>query len=1074
MPLSAEKTELEITTANQLKDKLSQLISLLISYVPEYHSDEELDRFLDAIETCLIDRKVLPTLAHPEGPAAALTKIVIKAETDFKKDTGLEIKLVDTFKELFDLRTKYSDKLQFSQDILDFSIALRQRIKSAVMKEASVLGKMRESYRGEVYSEWPGLDKRETVNSFNLHIITSESSWTVPGGVQAYLHAGWSPPQAFVDAVMSAPEILINTTHYMGSGGYMTLRISNELLNVIKGNGEIGGDPSHAIGFHFLLIADNGEKIIADSHGGEEELSHGGVTVTKLGSIKYKGVDVTAEFNRKMESLFIAGSKQIRSLRGDKPDSVLVDMVTGIITVNQPKDRIKPMIAPALKREMKEKETQTVFNSLFPLAIITPVSDDEKKDNVLYFSVEKNRVPQLLERINALLPTNMYPGPAILPKEAAYEPETDRYILRVGSWRMRYIAERIPAISDLEDAVGENARLVHLNHKESSLKFTFPNTESMWVAIKELVAANVLNPYQIYLSEDNNPTFYILGPINEAGFPEAIRLAASRAPAAGAGLLTNPDARKVEEEHISAGATIVKHDVSRDQEIIRQTLEAAVVPVQWHEAIKIEFNATTKSYVIKLEPKRCDAITRDLLNKALHSLHLMTNSELITKDKQSSVILKNPEKFVDDIKSRPAIARRLTECMNVIIREAAGESLDIVVRDESTTSRELVHVGRGESFQLATVDPGRRFLTKEMNTLLLKAYEGKDFSRIVELLKRGANAKDLLVKIISTKDTDFLKRLLAESLINPNAIIQERYGKHYSCLAYALDMRSWLRPTPVSAGAGAGFFKPHEDLDDMVLTLLKAGASPLPVTEGDITSVSPLSQLQIMQAQDKHDLALHILSALEAKKAEGYDIAPLLNERLNDSLLFYTNMYTCGDMRAIRKMVDIGATVTPSLIFRIVDYIPDNASKETQEGIYACARDLQGRCAECTPASLIQHATESLCNSLSTCQSAFEQYLALKENPDENDERRRLYLDAVRSRLDPANDAMYTQRLYNCFPDLRRALVREINDKLSEFESNIRDIRGKIPEAVDKADHYGRSMRGWYVPEPDAGPRPGK
>ena len=1045
-------------TTTSIQDKLSELVGLLIANIPAHHTEEQLDRFIVAIENYLLNGKVLTTIAHPDANLHAVKKIIARAKAEFEKDTGLKINLIDILTELFELCLGDSER----ECILNFSIGLGERIKSALMNKYSVLEEMRKSYKGKTHSEWPGLDIKASESDFNVRINTKNSAWQVPGGVRAYLQAGWSPPQAFVDDIMSANFIFTEMTIYMGSGGFEAHRISNESLNVIKGNGEIGAFPSKSIGYHFLLTADNGEKIIADSHGGEAAIPYGSLTVTKLGPIQYEGKDVTAEFNKKIEFLF---DKMLKNASTSK--SMLINMETGKFRLDTMGYNLLPMIDMSAcsaslfdpfnrKKRIFLEKNEALLKSLFTRALISPMDNYEQQNDVIYFSVEQDRVMQILGRINAYLLDYRLGSKVIPPTEVKKGPRTNEYIIAIDIERMRFLSKKKPGmtISDLEDIMGEEARLAHLSHKNSSFLCTFFDTKSMWLAIHDLIESEVLNPYQIYLSDDNESAFYILGPINEAGFPLAHHLAEAR--------MAAPSAKMMLEDNIQLGlvaeakATIVIDDPSLGINIIRQTLEAAIVPLQWHEAIKIEFNAATQDYVIKLDPRTCVGITRDLINKALNNLSIMTHSELINEDKESVITLKNPQQFVDDIKKKPAIARRLKECINAIIKQSAGLSLDLVVHKELAANSELVHLGEGKSFQLATIDPGTHFLKTEMNTLILNAYEAKDIIRITELLQYGDNTKVLLVAIIKKNDANFLMELLKRHLINPNTIILENDGQHYSCLAYALSEcthPSPVEPTlipPASAGGNLSFkfFERSKSYEKMVGTLLNAGASPLPITDGSIISVSPLSQLNIMSSQEIHDVALQIIYALEAQKDKGHDIIPILNESINNC---FVKPYLCGclDMRAIRKMVALGATVTPSLIFSIVEYSYNNPGEPEQEAIYAFARELQGHCAECTQASLVKNATRYLRSLLDAQLKALDKYCAMKNDLGSS------FLSRINMNWDIKDGTVrIINHLYHCFPDFRESLAKEIEDELAEFKSKIIVLRKEIPEAFIKADKY--------------------
>ena len=717
------------------------------------------------------------------------------------------------------------------------------------------------------------------------------------------------------------------------------------------------------------------------------------------------------------------------------------------------------------KKRIFIEKNDALLKSLFTRALISPMDNYEQQNDVLYFSVEQDRVSQILERINTYLVDYRLGSKVIPHTEVKKGPRADEYIIAIDIERMRFLSQKTPGmtISDLEDIVGEEARLAHLSHKNSSFLCTFFDTKSMWIAIHDLIESEVLNPYQIYLSDENESAFYILGPINEAGFALAHHLAEAR--------MAAPSAKMLLEDNIQLGlvaeakATMVIDDPSVCINIIRQTLEAAIVPLQWHEAIKIEFNAATQDYVIKLDPRTCVGITRDLINKALNNLYLMTHSELINEDKEFFIILKNPQQFVDDIKKRPAIARRLKECINAIIKESEGLSLDLVVHKEIATNSELVHLGKGQSFQLATIDPGTHFLKKEMNTLILNAYEAKDISRITELLQYGDNTKVLLVAIIKKNDAGFLIELLKGHLINPNTIILENDGQHYSCLAYALaecNYPSPIEPTLIPpAGAGGKlsfkFFERSKSYDKMVGTLLNAGASPLPITDVSIISVSPLSQLNIMSSQKTHDVALQIISALETQRDKGHDIIPILNESINNC---FDKPYLCGclDMRAIRKMVALGATVTPSLIFSIIEYSYKNPGDPEQEAIYAFARELQGHCAECTQASLVKNATRYLRNLLGSQLKLLDKYCAMKNDLGYG------FLSRIDRCWDIKNDAVrIINHLYHCFPDLQELLEEEIKDELREFKSKIIALRKETPEAFITADEYMETIEEMFT-----------
>ena len=80
-------------TTTSLQDKLSELVSLLISQIPLHHTEEQLDRFLVAIENYLLNRKVLTAIVHPDANLPAIKRIIAKANAEFEKNTGLEINL---------------------------------------------------------------------------------------------------------------------------------------------------------------------------------------------------------------------------------------------------------------------------------------------------------------------------------------------------------------------------------------------------------------------------------------------------------------------------------------------------------------------------------------------------------------------------------------------------------------------------------------------------------------------------------------------------------------------------------------------------------------------------------------------------------------------------------------------------------------------------------------------------------------------------------------------------------------------------------------------------------------------
>lgn len=550
---------------------------------------------------------------------------------------------------------------------------------------------------------------------------------------------------------------------------------------------------SLSTGFHFRMIADNGEEALVDAHGGESSVMAAVGNLTKTGRIIYQNQDVSNVFYARIKCLLFSplydssltrihlgtGSYQEKCI----PDSAYFE------TDYLP---LESWYEPFKAEPVFNLQLQQQLSELIPGSEVRFLPKFQESDT-LQFTFKKHRGKLFVRRMNDLINNapkncNYRLDRMLINQDNIYPNGHDDSFFVLPQRTLEYVLStnedyrhRLETIEDIAIALGEEYRIISHVEKRAWLQLTFKSRIDMLVWAEKLVKEDILNPWQIHDAIDRSLSIH--GGINQAALLNLLHRMNSE-PSQSALVVGSSS-----QSHFSEPGKMLLNPTSLSDNfrtLLGDSLFAYSQIEEHHSGFNIKFNCSNWEKTKKF-----------MLSNALIRLNRMTDTTL-TNSAEGNVILtcENTKSFLAALSRKKNLCSGLKKCFQIVSaysHSSGADSMAVVIYEASRAKTRLAF-GTRTSCTVSLGNQGQRFFTQSMNTLIMEAYYKRDKNELLRLLGQQAVTYDLLSAIAENNNRELLDFLLANKALDANAIITipPKYGysyksRQYTILAFFID-----------------------------------------------------------------------------------------------------------------------------------------------------------------------------------------------------------------------------------------------------------------------------------------------